>query len=75
MALHLAKRYAESNEVLEQAKQAAEDLWTESIGENAAAWFTTDNSMSYQGEDFEKVAIHFVAAMNYIAEGNFSRLG
>ncbi len=67
MVLHLSKKYQESNKFLEQAKQTAEDLWTESIGKNALAWFTTDNSLPYQGEDFEKVLIHFVAALNYIA--------
>ena len=49
--LHLAGDYKQSNKFLEKAKQAAEDLWTESVGEHAAAWLTTDNSLSYQGED------------------------
>ena len=40
MVLHLAKKYKESNTFLEQAKQTAEDLWTESIGKNALAWVT-----------------------------------
>jgi predicted transcriptional regulator len=69
--LHLGKKYAESNAVLEKAKQTAQDLWTESIGKNAASWFTTDNSLPYQGEDFEKVMLHLVAALNYIALGDY----
>ena len=72
MVLHLAKRYGDSNVALEQAKTAAEALWTESIGANAAAWVTTDNSLPYQGEDFEKVLLHFVAALNHIGLGSFS---
>lgn len=72
MVLHLAKRYGDSNEALEQAKTAAEALWTESIGANAAAWVTTDNTLPYQGEDFEKVLIHLVAALNHIGLGSFS---
>ncbi len=70
--LHLAKRYQDSNKLLEQAKQTAEDLWTESIGANAAAWLSTDNSLPYQGEDFEKVLIHFIAALNEIGLDNYS---
>jgi hypothetical protein len=70
--LHLAKKYEESNAVLEDAKATAEELWTESVGSNIAAWMTTDNSLPYQGEDFEKVLIHFVAALNYIALGETS---
>lgn len=69
MVLHLAGRYKESNAVLEQAKSTAEDLWTESVGKNALAWVTTDNSLPYQGEDFEKVMLHVVAALNYVALG------
>lgn len=71
MVLHLAKRYDESNAILEKAKATAEELWTESIGANAAAWLTTDNSIPYQGEDFEKVLLHFVAALNYIGLGRY----
>jgi hypothetical protein len=71
MVLHLGKRYKDSNSFLEQAKTAAEELWTESIGANAEAWVTTDNSLPYQGEDFEKVLIHFVAALNHIGLGSY----
>ena len=69
MTLYMAKRYEESNHALEQAKNAAEELWTESISANAAAWVTTDNALPYQGEDFEKVLIHFVTALNHMGLG------
>jgi uncharacterized protein len=72
MVLSLAKKYQESNQILEEAKQTAEDLWTESISANAAAFLTTDNSIPYQGEDFEKVTIHFIAAMNFIGMGDYA---
>jgi tetratricopeptide (TPR) repeat protein len=71
MVLSLGKRYEESNQFLEKAKATAEELWTESISANALAWVTTDNSMPYQGEDFEKVLINFVSALNYIGLGNY----
>ncbi len=71
MVLHLGKRYKESNDFLEKAKTAAEELWTESISKNAAAFLTTDNTIPYQGEDFEKVLIHFVAALNYVGLGEY----
>ena len=71
MVLNGAKRYKESNAFLEQAKIAAQELWTESIGENIGALLTTDNSLSYSGEDFERVLIHFVGALNYIGLGDY----
>ena len=71
MVLHLAQSYKASNAVMEQAKNAAEELWTESVGAHAASWVTTDNSLPYQGEDFEKVMLHLVAALNYIGLGDY----
>jgi len=71
MVLHLANKTQESNTFLEKAKTTAQDLWTDSIGENAASWLTTDNSISYQGEDFEKVLIHFVAALNFMKMNDY----
>ena len=53
MVLNGAGRFKESNAFLEQAKIAAQELWTESIGENIGAILTTDNNLSYAGEDFE----------------------
>jgi hypothetical protein len=72
MVQHLAKKYKDSNKHLEQAKQTAQDLWTESVGANAASWIGNDNALPYQGEDFEKVLIHFIAALNYIGLGDYS---
>lgn len=71
MVLGLGGRYQESNQFLEKAKATADELWTESISANAAAWLTTDNTIPYQGEDFEKVFIHFVAALNCIGLGDY----
>lgn len=64
--LNLGKKYKESNAHMEKAKQAAQDLWTESVKSNLAAAIGTDNSLPYQGEDFEKVLLHFIAALNYM---------
>lgn len=67
MLLHLGGAYDASNACLEQAKTTAQRLWTQSVSQNAAAWLTTDEAMPYQGEDFEKVMLHVVGALNYMA--------
>ncbi len=72
VVLHLEERYKESNAFLEKAKLAAEELWTESVSEQAAALLSTDNALSYQGEDFENVLVHYLGALNYIALGDLS---
>lgn len=71
IVLSLAKKYEESNRFLEQAEKAAQALWTESIRDVVGAGLATDNSLPYQGEDFEKVAINIVSALNYIGLGDF----
>lgn len=72
MVLNGAGRFKESNTYVEQAKIAAQELWTESIRENIGALLTTDNALAYSGEDFERVLIHFVAALNHIGMGDYS---
>lgn len=71
MALHYAGRYAESNRHLEAAKSIAETLYTRSLSTETGALFTNDLMLPYEGEDFERVLIHLVAALNYAYLGQF----
>ena len=70
--LHLDKQYKKSNQFFDKAKIVAEELWTESISANALALATTDNALPYQGEDFEKVYIHFLKTLNYLQMNQYS---
>ena len=70
MALHLAKRYQESNELVDKASERIEALYTTSVSAQAGAMMTSDNVIPYEGEDFEKVLIHVVGAMNYVYMGD-----
>ncbi|MEE2959146.1 MAG: hypothetical protein VYA34_00270 [Myxococcota bacterium] len=72
VVLHLDQKFVESNTWLEAAKTASEELWTESVSEHAGALFTTDNALSYPGEDFERVLIHLIASLNYMGLGDLS---
>jgi hypothetical protein len=72
MVLQMAGQYAASTACFEEAKKIAQELWTQSVGANAAAWMTTDNALPYQGEDFEKVFIHLATAINYLSLGAHS---
>jgi len=66
MTLHLSGRFSESNQFLHQAEQWAEQLYTKSIISETGAFFTNDNTLPYAGEDFERVMIHLISALNYI---------
>ena len=63
--LHYGGRYEESNQFLQRAKERAEELYTRSITSEVGALLTNDNTLPYQGEDFERVMIHLMAALNY----------
>ena len=67
-----AKRYKESNACFEQAKDVAEALYTESIHKHIESYFTTDNALPYPGEDFEKVMLHVVSALNNVGASDLS---
>jgi uncharacterized protein len=63
--LHLAGQYAESNRYLAQAEDRIDRLYTKSVTAEAGAMLTNDNTLPYEGEDFEKVMINVFAALNY----------
>ena len=66
MTLHLAGRYGESNNYLEKSEKKIEYLYTKSITTETGAMFTNDNFLPYEGEDFEKVMLNVIAALNYV---------
>ena len=71
MMLHLAGRYAESNQVLAQAEDRIDQLYTKSVSAEAGAMLTNDNVLPYEGEDFEKVMINVIQALNYVYLGEW----
>jgi len=63
--LHLAGQYAESNRYLAQAEDRIDRLYTKSVSAVAGAMLTNDTTLPYEGEDFEKVMINVISALNY----------
>jgi uncharacterized protein len=70
LALHLAKRFKDSNDVINQASDKIEELYTASVSKEVGAVLTNDNVLPYQGEAFEQVLIHVIGALNYIMLGD-----
>lgn len=67
MTLHLAGRYAESNTYLAHAEDRIDALYTTSLSREAGSFLTNDTTLPYEGEDFEKVMINIIAALNYVS--------
>jgi len=69
LSLSLAGHLEESNKLLDRATVLSDQLYTESISLHAASLLTNDNALPYTGEDFERVLIHGVSALNYAQLG------
>ncbi|MBK8481888.1 MAG: hypothetical protein IPL40_12025 [Proteobacteria bacterium] len=72
MLLHLLRRYAESSAVLEQADRRAEELFTKSVRKELGAALTSDARRDYAGEDYERVLLNVVKALNFAAQRDFA---
>ncbi|MCP3144093.1 COG3014 family protein [Pyxidicoccus xibeiensis] len=69
MVLHAARKWAESNAVLEEAEKLADQLDAVSVSEEAGALVTNERQRAYRGEDFEKLMISVIQALNYAELG------
>lgn len=69
MTLHLAGHYQESNDILEQADQLVEDLYTRRIRDTAASLLVNDSFTPFEGTPYEQVMINVVKAVNYAMLG------
>jgi hypothetical protein len=63
--------YEKSNDYFHEAEDLAEDLWTRSVTKETAAFLTSDYTIPYRGEDFERVLINLLSALNYAMLGQY----
>src|SRR5690606_19366741 len=68
-AAHLAGMYEESNRLLNEADQIAEDPY-KSIGEKLKGTVLNPMKQTYTGEPFERFMLHYYKALNYFYLGN-----
>ncbi len=68
--LHYAGKWEESNKAFAAAERRMDELYTESITGNVAAFAVNDNLLPYRGEDFESVIVNVYQALNYVELGN-----
>ncbi|MBD3332819.1 hypothetical protein GF356_08210 [candidate division GN15 bacterium] len=68
---HYAQNYEASNEKLELADAAAEELFTKSVSRAIASMALNDNVLEYAGEDYEILYTNLIKAINYISLSQF----
>ncbi|MEK7797832.1 MAG: hypothetical protein AAB274_03300, partial [Nitrospirota bacterium] len=69
MIQHLAGHYTDSIQSLSNAEALTEELYTRRIRSEVEAFFTSDNALPYEGEEFEKVLLNVLMAVNYAQLG------
>jgi hypothetical protein len=69
MVLHSAGQWAESIRVLAEADRLSQELDAISISEEAGALLSNERQRAYRGEDFEKLMISVLQALNYAQLG------
>jgi hypothetical protein len=69
MVLHSAGQWVESIRVLAEADRLSQELDAISISEQAGALLSNERQLTYQGEDFEKLMISVLQALNYAQLG------
>ncbi|QRK04083.1 hypothetical protein JQX13_27810 [Archangium violaceum] len=69
MVLHAAGRWRDSIQVLAEADRLSAELDVVSVSEEAGALVTNERQRAYRGEDFEKLMISVLQALNYAQLG------
>lgn len=69
MVLRMKRDFAGSNQALEAAKAEMDRLYAASVSENALSVMVNDSTVSYSGDNFERVLLHLYLALNYLELG------
>lgn len=69
--LHYDKKWSDSNNLLEAADRAMEELFTKSISKAAASMLLNDNVLDYYGEVYENLYVNIFKALNYLKLNRF----
>ncbi len=70
MVAHLSGDYQKSIHYFEEAKMMYDKLFIVSLSNQASTWLINDKRAFYRGEDFERVMINIVQAINFAMLNN-----
>ncbi len=69
MIAHVRNRPEASNRAFAEAERIIEEQSATDVSDQAASLLVNDYQLEYKGEDFEKVLIHPIRALNYLVIG------
>ncbi|HEY0665846.1 MAG TPA: hypothetical protein VGD24_07260 [Gallionella sp.] len=70
--LRMKRDFSGSNAALEAAKAEMARLYAVSISENTLSYIVNDATVSYAGDDYERVLVHLYMALNYLELGQLA---
>lgn len=70
MVLRMKRDFAASNVAFEAAKAEIDRLYASSVTENALSVMVNDSTVSYSGDNYERVLLHMYMALNYLELGD-----
>ena len=71
LVLRYQGEYERSNAAFDSAELLVDELFTKSISRELAAFLTSDETIAYDGEMWERALIHYYRALNYIDLGSY----
>ncbi|WP_173045539.1 COG3014 family protein [Nitrospira sp. KM1] len=71
MTLQLAGDFQQSNQMLEQAEDEIDRLYTRKVRTETLAFMTNDTSLPYEGDPYEQVLINVLRGINYAMLGQW----
>jgi len=69
MILRMKRDFVASNSAFEAAKKEMDRLYAASVSENTLSVMVNDSTVSYSGDNFERVLLHLYMALNYLELG------
>lgn len=68
---HYKGDFTQSNQLLEKAEFAIDELYTSSVSKGAASMLLNDNALDYSGDDYENIYLNVFKCLNYIKLNSF----
>jgi hypothetical protein len=66
MVNHFANNYQESSQYFTQAEEEMDALFTKSVSRAIKSFVVNDNTLAYDGEDYEDIYLNIFKSLNYI---------
>ncbi|HBX66192.1 MAG TPA: hypothetical protein DEG32_08535 [Balneolaceae bacterium] len=71
MVNHFASNYQESSQYFTEAEQEMDALFTKSVSRAVKSFVVNDNTLAYDGEDYEDIYLNIFKSLNYIHMNDF----